>query len=345
MNSNEVALFTSCLISTDILISSSVTKFKHFPTLFSIILGAGLWNDSVVVVLTQVFAEFLCPHVGIFNAEGVCTNDPNEPWKASSLYKVPLTFLYITAKALLVGLAFGVLTSIVTKYFRFMTKSPIQETFFIVLMGLMAYYIGEELEASGVTSLIICTIMQAQYAWYNLSPQGKHASGITIATMGYLAEAFVFVLIGLGLTEFIRTAWAPFFALMCVAVSFVTRMVSTLVIHYLFVACKRRKSLEFKEVFYLGFQGNIKGAIPLAFIIKFENSITNKEVAITTMIIIVVSTVLIYGSLMPLVAHLVLGKREVIHHGPRIHIKSGCTFNETPHTPDLAHAFNYSPSP
>ena len=59
--------------------------------------------------------------------------------------------------------------------------------------------------------------------------------------MGYLAEAFVFVLIGLGLTQWVFTAWAPVFALACVVVSFVARIVSTLTIHYLFVACKRRK--------------------------------------------------------------------------------------------------------
>ena len=77
------------------------------------------------------------------------------------LVLVPGTFLYITVKALLVGLIFGTSTSLVTKYCRFMTRSPIQETFFIILMGLMAYYVGEELEASGVTSLIVCAILQA----------------------------------------------------------------------------------------------------------------------------------------------------------------------------------------
>ena len=174
-------------------------------------------------------------------------------------------------------------------------------------MGLMAYYTGEELKASGVTSLIVCAIIQAQYAWYNLSPQGKHASGITIATLAYLAEAFVFVIIGLGLTSFVFTAWAPYFALMCLIVSFVMRMVSTVVVHYLFVACRRRHALSFREIIYLGFQGNIKGAIPLAFIIKFEHSITHREEAITSMIVVVVATVLIYGSLMPLAAKLLLG--------------------------------------
>ena len=159
MNGTELALFTSCLISTDILISSSVTPFKHFPTLFTIILGAGLWNDSVVVVLTQVYSENLCPNEGIFDAEGNCTNDPKAP--LDTKWDVGLLFLYITVKALLVGFTFGFISGLLTKYCRFLTKSPIHETFFIIMMGLMAYYIGEELEASGVTSLIVCSIIQA----------------------------------------------------------------------------------------------------------------------------------------------------------------------------------------
>ena len=104
-------------------------------------------------------AEHLCPNEGNFDEEGNCTNLPRVDWRPETVGLVLGQFLYITAKALLVGLTFGILTGLATKYFRFMTRSPIQETFFILLMGLMAYYLGEELEASGVTSLIVCTIM------------------------------------------------------------------------------------------------------------------------------------------------------------------------------------------
>lgn len=56
MNANEIALFAACLCSTDILISMNVTKYKLYPTLYSIILGSGLWNDSITVVMDQVFS-------------------------------------------------------------------------------------------------------------------------------------------------------------------------------------------------------------------------------------------------------------------------------------------------
>ena len=52
------------------------------------------------------------------------------------------------------------------------------------------------------------------------------------------------------------------------------------------------------------------------------------------MIAVVVSTVVIYGSLMPLVAYLVLGEREELHKGPKIQIKSGRTFEQRPENPE-----------
>ena len=59
------------------------------------------------------------------------------------------------------------------------------------------------------------------------------------------------------------------------------------------------------------------------------------------MILIVVATVLIYGSLMPLVARLLLGEKEQKHQGKKIRITSGRQFNQTPAC-ELANAFNYS---
>ena len=123
----------------------------------------------------------------------------------------------------------------------------------MMVMALMTYYIAESLKASGVTALIVCAILQAQYAWYNLSPQGKHASGVTVGTMGFFAEAYIFTIIGLGLMQFSTTWWVPWFALFCFFICFFARFFSVLISHYVFVAFGSRKALNFKEVCYLAF--------------------------------------------------------------------------------------------
>ena len=135
-----------------------------------IILGAGLWNDVIVVVLANTCSEFLCPNKGIIDAEGKCTNDPNQGFEFQLEFEVGKLFIYITLKSLLIGITFGILSGLLTKYCRFLDKSPIHETFLIFMISLLSYFVAEEFEASGVTSLIACAILQAQYAWYNLSP-------------------------------------------------------------------------------------------------------------------------------------------------------------------------------
>ena len=48
----------------------------------------------------------------------------------------------------------------------------------MLAMAMMAYFIATMtkilgLEMSGMIALLVCGIIQAHYAWWNLSPQGK----------------------------------------------------------------------------------------------------------------------------------------------------------------------------
>ena len=111
--------------------------------------------------MTQVFSQYLCPYAENKGEsdKDLCINPENAAWTYQVLYEVPLKFLWITVKALLVGFFFGMITCLATKYLRFLTRNPIQETFFMMLMALLAYYVGEILYASGVSALILCAVL------------------------------------------------------------------------------------------------------------------------------------------------------------------------------------------
>lgn len=66
------------------------------------------------------------------------------------------------------------------KKMRFLTVSSIKETLLVFSFGYMAYALAEVLSMSGIISLLTSGIVMAHYAWYNLSPQGKHVSSTTI---------------------------------------------------------------------------------------------------------------------------------------------------------------------
>jgi len=99
----------------------------------------------------------------------------------------------------LVGVIFGFAITYTLKRCRAVAHSAIQETFLLICCAMLTYYVSEIIGQSGITSLVCCAIVEAHYAWYNLSPQGQHVSSITFQTFGYAAEAFVFSFIGLSI--------------------------------------------------------------------------------------------------------------------------------------------------
>ena len=99
------------------------------------------------------------------------------------------------------------------KHMRFLNASVITETFIMFAMALMSYFVSTMtvilgLEMSGIISLLICGIVQAHYAWFNLSPQGKQTTSVTFQFLGMAAEAAVYSYIGISLYFTIPSWWS-----------------------------------------------------------------------------------------------------------------------------------------
>ena len=115
--------------------------------------------------------------------------------------------------SVLIGLIYGVIVSLIFKHLRFMTVSPIIETFIIFSLCLTAYFTSELLviggiQMSGIISLLTCGIFNAHYSYYNLSPQGKIATTLTFSFLGEACEAAVYSYVGIALYSMIPTWWS-----------------------------------------------------------------------------------------------------------------------------------------
>ena len=55
----ETLFICSIFCSSDIIAAVTIIKFEDQPTLFSIILGEGLFNDAVAIILFQTMKEML----------------------------------------------------------------------------------------------------------------------------------------------------------------------------------------------------------------------------------------------------------------------------------------------
>lgn len=112
-----------------------------------------------------------------------------------------------------IGLFTGFLTSFMFKHWRFLSASAIIETVIIFGMSLLSYFLAEftvisGTAMSGIIALLTSAIMQAQYTWYNLSPQGKSSSAVTFAYLGTMMEGAVYAYVGIGLYSVIPQWWS-----------------------------------------------------------------------------------------------------------------------------------------
>lgn len=62
----EILFVASIFSSSDIIAAITIVKFEDFPKLFSIILGEGLANDAVAIILFDTMSKFEFDHA-VFN--------------------------------------------------------------------------------------------------------------------------------------------------------------------------------------------------------------------------------------------------------------------------------------
>lgn len=123
----------------------------------------------------------------------------------------------------------------------------------------------------------------AHYTWYNLSPQGKTISSITISIFGSAAESYVFAYIGLCTFTYtadeagyepdgeIKYPWSiSFIVVMCVII-IVGRMAAVWTAHGLVSLCQKEPDVTIKELLFVTYGGMIRGAIAFALVLKIPD--------------------------------------------------------------------------
>jgi sodium/hydrogen exchanger-like protein 6/7 len=114
-----------------------------------------------------------------------------------SIFKIIGNFIELALTSVSIGLAAGIFSAMLFKWFRLLCHSAITESILLLIIAMVAYFVSDYAEKSPIISLLTCGISMAHYTWYNLSPQGKTVSSVTFSILGSAAESFVFAYIGL----------------------------------------------------------------------------------------------------------------------------------------------------
>lgn len=158
------AYMCAILTGSDIIAAVTLVKFDDQPTLFSCILGEGLFNDVVVIILYQSMKEI---------AEEKHVDPVNTPLAGVG------KFFKLSIVSILLGLVCGTIATLMAKYMRFISHSAIVESSLLLAWAMLGYLVSELLAMSAICTLLVTSIVFSHYTWYNLSPQGQHVTSVT----------------------------------------------------------------------------------------------------------------------------------------------------------------------
>ena len=111
LSTMDIMLVCSVLVSSDIIAAMSILKFEEQPHIFSIILGEGLFNDVVVIVLYQTVQVY--------------QSNPEEEFNTSTAFGIIGNFIKLCFLSVLIGVIMGFAVTYIMKRLRYLSHSAI----------------------------------------------------------------------------------------------------------------------------------------------------------------------------------------------------------------------------
>lgn len=193
LSNEDILLMSSLMVSLDVIAAVDLVSIRDNPMLYSVVFGEGVTNDAVCIILFNIVHEF--------NKEG-------KAFTYSSSFSILWTFIKQLWYSVMCGVVFGLACSYLLKAYRSFSTNALFETTVIFLFGYSSYIIGEAYEISGHIALLASAITMANYAWFNLSPQGRQTSAIVYQFLGFATEGFLFSYLGLTFFSYADYPWS-----------------------------------------------------------------------------------------------------------------------------------------
>ena len=251
----DVFLLGSVLSASDTVAAISVITDEDAPKARAILLGEGVINDAVAIILFQ-------------SALRMDLKDLDSG--TIGMYAVDIAYICFTS--MLVGALFGMLSAAMTRRFSEFNKHPPYEVALLFFLAYLGYMISFALDISGVISILTTAIMMGHYTWYNISEEARHVSRGAFHIMGDVIEAFVFVYIGLSSYQYYHQFGSFLFMGEYTLVVLVGRMAGIVIVPGLLKLVWKKFSLKWMELITIWFAGSIRGAIAFALILTVEDS-------------------------------------------------------------------------
>ena len=283
-----ILLFSSVIASTDTVAAMTFIKENEMPKLFSILFGEGVLNDAVCIVLYRILSNF---------------DFDNSVFNFWTILSIVGSFLMMFFFSCFLGIGGGLLCSFLLKILKPVHLNRVQETSLIIFFAFLTYLITEMMHFSPIISLLFSGIFMSHYAFYNLSFQAREESSIVSKILSNIAEGFVFTYLGLTSISISHDSFSFIFIILVFIFVLIGRFLAVYGIS-LFLNLFKLKIFQFdvSERGITFFAGCIRGAIAFGLAISIpsdsEESTKNKQMLISSTLILVFITTVLFGALM-----------------------------------------------
>uniref|UniRef100_A0A7N6A4W0 Sodium/hydrogen exchanger n=1 Tax=Anabas testudineus TaxID=64144 RepID=A0A7N6A4W0_ANATE len=291
----QYLLFGSLIAAVDPVAVIAVFEQVHVnEVLFIMVFGESLLNDGVTVVLFNVFDAFVTLGGDKINAV--------------EIIKGIISFFVVAFGGSLVGFIFGILISLLTRC----TKNiQIIEAGFIFILGYLSYLTAEMLSLSSILSIVFCGICCQKYINANMDQNSVNTVRHAMKVFANGSETIIFVFLGISAIDRTIWVWNTGFILLTLLFILIYRFMGTFFLTWI-LNRHRLVPIGFIDQVIMSY-GGLRGAVAYGLAVLLdENKIKEKNLMLSTTLIVVYFTVILQGITMkPLVTWLNVKKASV----------------------------------
>ena len=195
------------------------------------------------------------------------------------------TFFSIAFGGLLIGVIFGFISAIVTK---FTEQLRIVEPVVIFVISYMSYLVADMFGWSGIISLIGCGLIQAHYAFKNISSSSQTTVEHVIEILSNLSDCIIFLYLGMALCH--SQLWDTWFILWSLLICFIVRYLGVYILT-MFTG----RNIDGRSQFIMGYAG-LRGAVGFSLVSMISpETVPAAPMFVTTTLAVIVCTVFVQG--------------------------------------------------
>ncbi len=277
----------------DAVAATSIARRMGLPRgIVTILEGESLINDATALVSLRTA-------IGAFSVAGVAAAEV-------SFGRVALEFVW----AVVGGVAIGVLVALVVTKVRRLFDAAVLDTALSFMAPFLAYLPAEHVGASGVLAVVVAGLLIGHKAPLLQSASSRLSERINWATVQFLLENAVFLMIGLQMRRIVSDVTASDIGVGQIAVAVLAVLATVLVVRPLWVfpagwLMRRTRLLDRETPFthsaIVSWAG-MRGVVTLAAALSLPRDLEHRDVLVFAAMVITVATLLAQGTTLPWLA-------------------------------------------